>query len=43
MQNHTHHKQILLVGNPNVGKSTAFNALCNTTQKDWKLCGGNGR
>jgi ferrous iron transport protein B len=26
-------KQILLVGNPNVGKSTVFNALCNKKQK----------
>lgn len=39
MQNHTHHKQILLVGNPNVGKSTAFNALCNTTQKTGNYAG----
>lgn len=39
MQNHTHYKQVLLVGNPNVGKSTAFNALCNTTQKTGNYAG----
>ncbi|QOR73253.1 ferrous iron transport protein B [Cruoricaptor ignavus] len=32
-------KEILLVGNPNVGKSTIFNALCNTTQKTGNYAG----
>jgi ferrous iron transport protein B len=33
MQNDPSFKQILLVGNPNVGKSTIFNLLCNKNQK----------
>lgn len=32
-------KQILLVGNPNVGKSTVFNALCNKRQKTGNYAG----
>lgn len=32
-------KQILLVGNPNVGKSTIFNLLCNKTQKTGNYAG----
>ncbi len=32
-------KQILLVGNPNVGKSTVFNALCKTRQKTGNYAG----
>lgn len=32
-------KQILLVGNPNVGKSTVFNLLCNKTQKTGNYAG----
>lgn len=32
-------KQILLVGNPNVGKSTIFNALCNQKQKTGNYAG----
>lgn len=39
MQNNSTKKQILLVGNPNVGKSTIFNALCNTTQKTGNYAG----
>ncbi len=33
MQESIPHKKILLVGNPNVGKSTVFNLLCNKNQK----------
>jgi ferrous iron transport protein B len=32
-------KQILLVGNPNVGKSTLFNVLCNRKQKTGNYAG----
>ena len=32
-------KQILLVGNPNVGKSTVFNQLCNRKQKTGNYAG----
>lgn len=32
-------KQILLVGNPNVGKSTVFNRLCNRKQKTGNYAG----
>ncbi len=32
-------KQILLVGNPNVGKSTLFNSLCNRKQKTGNYAG----
>lgn len=34
-----HQKQILLVGNPNVGKSTLFNILCNRKQKTGNYAG----
>lgn len=39
MQNNQSNKQILLVGNPNVGKSTIFNALCNKNQKTGNYAG----
>lgn len=39
MQNQKKKKQILLVGNPNVGKSTLFNSLCNRKQKTGNYAG----
>lgn len=39
MQENFKQKQILLVGNPNVGKSTLFNALCNRNQKTGNYAG----
>lgn len=39
MQNNVQHKKILLVGNPNVGKSTVFNVLCNRKQKTGNYAG----
>lgn len=39
MQNQKNQKQILLVGNPNVGKSTLFNSLCNRKQKTGNYAG----
>lgn len=39
MQNVSKSKQILLVGNPNVGKSTIFNLLCNRQQKTGNYAG----
>lgn len=39
MQKNNSHTQILLVGNPNVGKSTIFNALCNRKQKTGNYAG----
>ncbi|MFC6269653.1 ferrous iron transport protein B [Frigoriflavimonas asaccharolytica] len=39
MPQNTSKKQILLVGNPNVGKSTVFNHLCNKTQKTGNYAG----
>ena len=39
MQKILNNKQILLVGNPNVGKSTVFNLLCNKNQKTGNYAG----
>lgn len=39
MQVQKNKKQILLVGNPNVGKSTLFNSLCNRKQKTGNYAG----
>ena len=39
MQKSSDYKQILLVGNPNVGKSTVFNLLCNKNQKTGNYAG----
>lgn len=39
MQENRNYKQILLVGNPNVGKSTIFNALCKKNQKTGNYAG----
>lgn len=39
MQSQKTQKQILLVGNPNVGKSTLFNSLCNRKQKTGNYAG----
>lgn len=39
MQDQKNKKQILLVGNPNVGKSTLFNSLCNRKQKTGNYAG----
>ena len=39
MQDTSINKQILLVGNPNVGKSTVFNLLCNKKQKTGNYAG----
>ena len=39
MQETSRNKQILLVGNPNVGKSTVFNLLCNKKQKTGNYAG----
>ncbi len=39
MQNTIPPKKILLVGNPNVGKSTIFNQLCNKKQKTGNYAG----
>ncbi len=39
MKKSSDNKQILLVGNPNVGKSTVFNLLCNKKQKTGNYAG----
>ncbi len=39
MEHQNQTKKILLVGNPNVGKSTVFNALCNRKQKTGNYAG----
>ncbi len=39
MQETSLNKQVLLVGNPNVGKSTVFNLLCNKQQKTGNYAG----
>ena len=39
MEQNSTKKQILLVGNPNVGKSTVFNLLCNKKQKTGNYAG----
>lgn len=39
MQNPIRRKKVLLVGNPNVGKSTIFNHLCNRKQKTGNYAG----
>ncbi len=39
MQKNFPNKKILLVGNPNVGKSTVFNVLCNRKQKTGNYAG----
>lgn len=39
MRSYHPQKKVLLVGNPNVGKSTIFNALCNRKQKTGNYAG----